>query len=97
MAKASLSETAAHSRNRSRALSSGGRRGSAAKLVENDRAIIATSPPLRQRAGSGLAAPEVIPTQPLGRTFALWILVGALWLSIGMIVSATLVTMAFLA
>ncbi len=38
-----------------------------------------------------------IPARPLSRTHALWLLVGALWISIGMIVSATLVTVAFLA
>lgn len=34
--------------------------------------------------------------RPLGRTLALWIIVGALWISLGMIVSAALVTVAFL-
>ena len=39
---------------------------------------------------------KTIGARPLGRTLSLWILVGALWISLGMIVSATLVTVAFL-
>ena len=42
-------------------------------------------------------AVKSIPARPPSRTHALWLLVGALWISIGMIVSATLVTVAYLA
>jgi hypothetical protein len=53
-------------------------------------------------AGPNPALPNLpvvksIQVRPLSRTHALWLLVGALWVSIGMIVSATLVTVAFLA
>lgn len=51
----------------------------------------------RDRIESHLSVLRSIGARPLHRTMALWILVGALWISIGMIVSATLVTVAFLA
>jgi hypothetical protein len=71
------------------------RRGAARKPVENDG--VATLSPV---AGRDPAAPtsvlKFIRARPLGRTLALWIIAGALWISLGMIVSATLVTVAYL-
>ncbi len=49
----------------------------------------------RGRIEPNPSAFETSRTLPLRRTSAVWILVGALWISIGMIVSATFVTVAF--
>ena len=63
--------------------------------VQSDGTAIVTSPPGRDRT-EPMSVFKSIRARPLGRTHALWIIVGALWLSLGMIVSATLVTVAFL-
>lgn len=40
---------------------------------------------------------ETVVTRPTRRPLSVWILVGALWISIGMIISATIVAVAYLA
>ena len=63
-------------------------------LVSEAVTIVASS---RGRTEPSPSAFETRQTLRLNRTIAVWILVGALWISIGMIVSATVVTVAFLA
>ena len=69
------------------------RRRASRKPVEGSGAGV-DAPVVYDRAASAVKS---IPARPLSRTHALWLLVGALWISIGMIVSATLVTVAYLA
>jgi len=96
MAQDSSSVTQAHRIGRKHLWSPVKRRGAARKPVETEGVALATSPTGRDRFGPASAALKTIRARPLGRTLALWIIVGALWVSLGMIVSATLVTVAFL-
>jgi len=71
------------------------RRGAARKSVESDG--VATLRPVSGRdPAASTSVLQFIRARPLGRTLALWIIAGALWISLGMIVSATLVTVAYL-
>ena len=54
------------------------------------------SKPVRGRTEPNLSILETV-RPAVGATIAVWILVGTFWISIGMIVSATVVTVAFLA
>jgi hypothetical protein len=65
------------------------RLGVARKRLESDTGAIAAE---RQTEPV-----ETMRPRPLHRPVAVWILIGALWISIGMIVSAAIVTVAFLA
>jgi hypothetical protein len=69
------------------------RLGASPKPVESKGAGVGAS----GRHDRSVSFLKSIPARPLSRTHALWLLAGALWISIGMIVSATLVTVAFLA
>ncbi len=71
------------------------RRGATRKPAKTDGVAIVPSASGRDRI-EPMPVVNTIPSRPLGRTPALWIIVGALWVSLGMIVSATLVTVAFL-
>jgi hypothetical protein len=95
MAKDSSIVTQAHRNERQHIWSGVRRRGAARKPGDSDGVAIATSLPLRARIEPASVL-KSIHTRPLGRTLALWIIVGALWVSLGMIVSATLVTVAYL-
>jgi hypothetical protein len=71
------------------------RRGAARSPVESNGDAMARPVPRRDRAAP-MAVLKSLRARPLGRTLSLWIIAGALWVSLGMIVSATLVTVAFL-
>jgi hypothetical protein len=93
MAQDSSSVTQTRRSDRRYAWNSVERRGAVRKPFESDGVAFATSTPARDRIGAMSALKRA---RPLGRTLALWIIVGALWVSLGMIVSATLVTVAYL-
>jgi hypothetical protein len=95
MAKDSSMVTQAHRGNRQQVWSAVKRRGAGRKPVDGDGVTIGTVSPLRARA-EPTSLLKTLRARPLGRTLALWIIVGALWVSLGMIVSATLVTVAYL-
>jgi hypothetical protein len=95
MAQDSSSVTQTRRSDRRYAWNSVERRGAVRKPFESDGVAFATSTPARDRIGA-MSALKTIRARPLGRTLALWIIVGALWVSLGMIVSATLVTVAYL-
>ncbi len=70
------------------------RLGAARKHLEHDTGATAVEPIVSPDRGS---ATEIVPkTRPLCRPLSVWILIGALWISIGMIVSAAIVTAAYL-
>jgi hypothetical protein len=69
--------------------------GIARKHLEHDTGVITGETPTAR--DSVAASVQAIETRPLHRSLAVWILIGALWVSIGMIVSAAIVTVAFLA
>jgi len=72
------------------------RLGTARKHLEHDTG--ATREPLVQVASEHEPVPvRTIELPPLQRSLSVWILIGALWISIGMIVSAAIVTVAYLA
>ena len=96
MAKDNLSMAAAHDSDRYHAWRAVRRQGIGHKPTTSD-GVANASASDRDRNVSNLSVLRSIGARPLRRTHALWILVGALWISIGMIVSATLVTVAFLA
>jgi hypothetical protein len=73
------------------------RLGVARKHLESDTGAIAVDAATTTAAGGEAAPVEAIRPRPLHRPMAVWILIGALWISIGMIVSAAIVTVAFLA
>ena len=73
------------------------RLGAAHKPLESETGAIVKSAPDRDRTEPDLSILETFRARPPSRPSAVWILIGALWISIGMIVSATIVTVAFLA
>src|SRR3954469_23605592 len=66
--------------------------GAARKHLEHDNSTDGSPAPLDDRRGS--ASVDTIKARNLYRPIAVWILIGALWISIGMIVSAAIVTIA---
>ena len=85
MAKDSSMVTQAHRGNRQQVWSAVKRRGAGRKPVDGDGVTIGTVSPLRARA-EPTSLLKTLRARPLGRTLALWIIVGALWVSLGMIV-----------
>ena len=69
--------------------------GTARQPLQRDTGAIVR--PASDRSQTELPVLEAFRTRPLPRTFSVWILIGALGVSIGMIVSATIVTVAYLA
>jgi hypothetical protein len=71
------------------------RLGAARKLLEQDTGAAVHRPPTA--VTSEAASIRTAKRRRLHRSLAVWILIGALWISIGMIVSAAIVTVAYLA
>ena len=77
--------------------------GAARKQLEHDTVADQSlaslnAPDISPPADAGVPPPtDVIKTRTLYRPIAVWILIGVLWVSIGMIVSAAIVTIAYLA
>ena len=67
------------------------------KPLESGTVAIVASAPGHDRTEPSRSVLKTIRARPLSRTLAVWIIVGTLWISLGMIVSATIVTVAFLA
>jgi hypothetical protein len=73
------------------------RLGEVRKPLVSEAVVMAAPEAGRGRTEPNLSILESIRTPAVGATSAVWILVGTFWISIGMIVSATVVTVAFLA
>jgi hypothetical protein len=69
------------------------RLGAARKLLERE----VPTADAEATAQDVSSPPRSVGTPTLHRSLAVWILIGALWISIGMIVSAAIVTVAYLA
>ena len=70
------------------------RLGVARKHLEHDTGATTVEPSGSPESES--ATETVLKSRPLYRPLSVWILIGALWISIGMIVSAAIVTAAYL-
>jgi hypothetical protein len=73
------------------------RLGTARQHLECDSDVVAIEPPVAREPEHEPAPVHTIEPRSLHRSLSVWILIGALWISIGMIVSAAIVTVAFLA
>jgi hypothetical protein len=73
------------------------RLGVARKHLEHDTGAIAGGPLTAIDTEREAAEVRTLQPRSLHRPVSVWILIGALWISIGMIVSAAIVTVAFLA
>jgi hypothetical protein len=73
------------------------RLGAARKHLESNTGSVAGAAPAAEGAEHATVMLDAIRPRPPHRPLAVWILIGALWISIGMIVSAAIVTVAFLA
>jgi hypothetical protein len=73
------------------------RLGEVRKPLVSDGVVMSAPEAGRSRTEASLSILESIRTPAVGARSAVWILVGTFWISVGMIVSATVVTVAFLA
>lgn len=73
------------------------RLGAARQHLERDSDVVAIDAPVVLESEHTPAPVQANEPRRLHRSLSVWILIGALWISIGMIVSAAIVTVAFLA
>ena len=73
------------------------RLGAAREHLEHDNGAVVDESSLISPGPETVTVTVTMPkARPLCRPLSVWILIGALWISIGMIVSAAIVTVAFL-